>query len=317
MKTTRKKTIALAAAALLVAFLGGCNEYRIAVSVDGNGGGTRAVELTMEEVSGEQVTVDVDEMPRIFAIGDDATERIERRTTDDGSQQLVYRTSRTMKTPADWAAAKTDVQIDAALAGGDFADVRFTNSVSVETDRSASGRRYTYRETFAWRGLLDVLAEKMADRYVFRMAERFPDLTGEEKAGLRGAMAGVITVGFKSMREKDDEMEKLREFASLVTEQSAAILGDRITGSAKSHVFDLAHDVITDPQDILAAQIQRVLPGVLVAGHTGIVLEVTMPGRIVETNGTISGESTVRWEIQPLDMFSVPREALAISEIAD
>lgn len=315
MKTKLNRRIAAVAAVLLIALLGGCNEYRIDVAVDENGGGTRALELVMQNVDGEQVTVDVGEMPEIYMVGDEG--RLERRIADDGSEELVYRTTSRMDGPAAWKNANMDIQIDGAAGKDGERTVRFANDISVETGRSTAGRRVTYRETFAWEGLLDVLAGEIADRYVRRLEERFPGLSGEEKAELRGAMNGVVTMGFRGMGEDDDEMEELRRFAALVTEQSVAILGDRITGSAKSHVFDIAHDVITDPQDIVAMHIQRRLPGVLVAGHTGILLEVTMPGRIVETNGEIVEGSTVRWEIQPLDMFSVPREARVISEIAD
>ena len=315
METKRNKRILALAAVLLVALLGGCNEYRIAVDVDENGGGTRTLELVMKEVEGEQVTIDADRMPGIYMIGDE--DAVERRTGEDGSDELVYRATRRMSGPADWKGVKMDIRIDGASVEKSDRTVRFTNDVSVETGRSTAGRRVTYRETFAWEGLLDVIAGEIADRYVRRLEERFPGLSGEEKAELRGAMNGVVTMGFKSMGEEDDEAEKLRRFAALVTEQSVAILGDRITGSAKSHVFDIAHDVITDPQEIIAGQIQRRMPGVLVAGYTGILLEVTMPGRIVETNGEIVEGSTVRWEIQPLDWFSVPREARVTSEIAD
>ena len=83
--------------------------------IDENGGGTRSLELVMKQIEGEQITVDADRMPGIYMIGDD--ERVERRTGEDGAEELVYRTTRRMSGPADWKGVKMDIRIDGAPEG--------------------------------------------------------------------------------------------------------------------------------------------------------------------------------------------------------
>jgi hypothetical protein len=50
-------------------------------------------------------------------------------------------------------------------------------------------------------------------------------------------------------------------------------------------------------------------------GATSIELTLRLPGKVVETNGTVGEDGAVRWKMELLDAFGEPMEFHARSEL--
>jgi hypothetical protein len=285
--------------------LAGCQRMVAESVVNAEGGGRRALTLIMEE---EPPAAD----PGVY-MGVTAARGWKESVTDetDNEGKLRHLPTHHRETRvsglADWAGVSGDLRVVAAAPGQPHAEVVLDNRVSVERGQGT----YTYRETFAWNGALEVLAGFVADRFRDETAAAYPRLDPAQLAELRGLAAGICTMGARAADGADGGLE-LDEDLAIAT---LADLAHPIVGGDPARVRDIAATAIKDPAGTFDDLFNRELPGYALAGTTTLELSVVLPGRVVETNGKVGDNGVVTWSFQLGDPLVGPRECWARSEV--
>jgi len=316
----RARTAAVLACATL-ALVAGCRRLEMDVTVDREGGGERRLTMTVEERDASPGAPTETQARELLGVTEARGWRagVAEKTGDDGRTRSLTTYTRTWRAGSlrDWSAASGDICMKAAPAGAPRASVQLANRVEVETGRGTGVDTWTYRETFAWSGLLEALVAVAADGYRDAVASAYPFLDATELAELRGLARGAFTVGMRAGGggKDGDEMDEEMVIAALADE-SATIVARARPGAATGRLQEIATAVVKDQDDAIGDFMDRELPGVALAGETAIVLTVRLPGRIVETNGQVADDGSVRWEFGGGDPLGRPQVCWARSEVA-
>ncbi len=281
--------------------LAGCQRMVAESVVNADGGGRRTLTLILDE---EPPAAD----PGVYMGVTTARgwqPSVTEETDENGKLRRLptHRRESRVNRLADWAAVSGDLRVLAAAPGKPHADLHLANQVSVELGQGT----YTYRETFAWDGVMDVLVAFVADRYRDQAAAAYPRLNATQLAELHGLARGVCTMGARAASGL--------EFDETLAIDTLAALSHDAIGEDPVRLRELAASAIHDEDKAVEAYIERELPGYSLAGTTTLELSVVLPGRVVETNGKIGDDGVVTWSFQLGDPLVGPRECWARSEV--
>ncbi|UCG84744.1 MAG: hypothetical protein JSW71_12370 [Gemmatimonadota bacterium] len=310
----------LAAAALGI---GGCTEYRIETTLRADGSGVRSEKMVVEPFEDE---ADNARFRANFGYLMFATEDFRwthREEVDDEDTVHVFLRETRITDHDSWAdlsgtvhirgAAATDA--DSTVGSVRLGDVHFRNRVRLERGRVTEGISFTYRETFYWENLADVLVEYIVREYTSAVVARYPDLNSAQRGELDGLVTGAVwfAVGQGLFEASGDEESELVSALGRSTAVRAAEIVQRRYPDATSGFFaDVLEEVYSD-DDRSEDFIQRQLPGVQLAINSGIVFQLSMPGRVLSSNAHDRYGATLIWEFVPGDALTAPLEIHAES----
>ena len=324
MSTTKRNLITRARAATLIgcaalALVAGCRRLELDVNVNRDGGGERRLTMTVEP--GDKSADKPTEAQARELLGVTAArgwrEGVTQQTDEKGRPQQLTTYTRESRVASlgDWSATGGDIRMLAAPAGAPHAEARLTNRVEVEMGRSSAGATWSYRETLTWTGLLEALAGAAADRYRDQVAAAFPALGAVELAELHGLACGAFTVGIRAGGAGKDgsDMDEDLVIAAMVA-GSVPVLARARPGAATDRLQEIATAVVKDEDNFIGKLLDREFPGFGLAGQTRIVLPLRLPGRVVETNGTLADDGSITWDFGGGDLLGKPRICWAKSE---
>ncbi len=320
---------AVAAFVLSLVGLGGCIEYNIETTLDSDGGGVRREEMVVEvgdsgDSSSLRFRVSDAEFGQLMNVGKNERWNHSLRVEDEDTLHVFKRETRVNNLAA-WADLSDDVRIAGATSAGAgssvgrirLGDVYFRNTVRVESGTVAAGRSYTFRETFYWENLLDVLVEWYV-RYVKNtIGSQYPDLTAEE----RGEIVGFVKGGLWAAIDRglldasgDEEEQLMAAFVDRAAQQSMRVVRQRYP-NADAGAFERMLRQIYDEEDQLEEFIAKELPGVELAANSEVVFRLNMPGRVTDSNAHDHDGETLVWKFGPGDAVTAPVELFAQSVI--
>ena len=318
--STGRALVPLAVACAALVLLGGCRRLEMDVNVARDGGGERRLVMTVEPGDVGRDTLSEGQVRELLGVtaGRGWRDGTSERTGDDGKPQVVTTYTRASRVAAlgDWPRAGSDIRMRAAADGAPHADVQLGSRVAVETGRGAGVTTWTYRETFAWDGLQELFAGVAADRYRDAMAAAFPALGATELAELRGLARGAFTVGVRAGGAGEREADLDEELVIGALADAAAGVVGRARGGSAERLREVAAAVVKDQDNVIGDYLDRELPGVAIAAETTFALTLRLPGRVVETNGEVAADGSVRWEFGGADPAGRPLECWARSESA-
>ncbi|NIN72614.1 MAG: hypothetical protein GTO46_11975 [Gemmatimonadetes bacterium] len=316
--------VQIAALTLTLFGLGGCVEYTIETTLNADGSGLRREEMVVDENEGEWVDVSYAQFGELMFVagGHGWTHREEVR---DGDTLHVFRREKVLSDFAAWVDVSGDVHIAGATAATASAsvgrvslgDVHFRNASRVETGQVAEYTTFTYRETFYWENLLDVLVEFFVQSFADMMDARYADLT----SGERGEIVGLVRGGLWSAVDQGildaaDEEEK-RLYAAFIdrTAPQAAEIARHSHPGADEGSFREMLQRLYDDDEPLEEFMDEKLPGLALAINTVIVFRLNMPGRVTNSNSHDRDGNTLVWEFGPGDAGPGPVEIYAESVV--
>jgi hypothetical protein len=304
--------------------LGGCIEYRIETTLNADGSGIRHEEMIVDENEDAEVNVSHADFGELMFV----TERYRwthREEVQDDDSTHVFRRETRVRDLASWADVSDDVHI-AGAAGAEagstvgrisLGDVHFRNTVKVETGRVAEYTSFTYRESFYWENVIDVLVEYFVQSFVHTLDAEYPDLTAEQRGELvglvRGGLFSAMDQGLLDADDADEEEELMSSFIDLTTAQAIRIVRQRYPDAGEESFSNTLRQLIDDV-DGLDEFMQR-LPGLQLAFNSEIVFRLNMPGQVTASNAHDRDGATLIWKFGPGDATSEPVEIFAESQV--
>ncbi len=319
----RCQRVYVAALAMALPLLAGCIEYRIEATMNADGSGVRHEEMIVDDDEDAGIDMSRADFAALMSVTEKHRWTYREQVEDDDTVHVFRRETR-IRDIASWADVSDDVHIAGATGASaasnvghiSLGDVHFRNSVRVETGRVAEGTSFTYRETFYWDNLPDVLIEYFAQSFVHTMDARYPDLTSEQ----RGELLGLVRGGLWSATDQglleagDDEEEALvSAFSRRTGIQAARIVRQSYPAADEEFFENLLRELYEDDEDRLDDFIERKLPGVQLAINCAIVFRLNMPGRVTASNAHNREGDTLIWEFGPGDAATAPLEIIAES----
>ena len=287
----------------------GCPRYEIETTVGRDGGGRRVVTLEADGDISQGTDVTTAEFLSLFGLDEGRGWITTSRAGDD---KLVFTCEEQIADPAGWSNLECDLQVRGSLSEGPLEEIRFREEVAVETRRGAEGRTVAYRATFGWHGLQEALTDLVVGHFSESVARQYPFLNKAELAELRGLFAGHFSVGWLTEGEDVCSLEEDTVLASFASLAEPIVRAARPTADV-SALRVLAEESADGADSLVSEQ----LPGVELAVFASANLRLTLPGRILETNGTIVGDGTVEWKLDLLDerMLRGPLEIYASASV--
>jgi len=322
-----KPDITFGRSATLATLLGllvcsGCQHYEVAVTIEPDGSGQRRVALIDDGNWQEQNSPTFSELRQLFCVtaeeGWQPLAEMPGRAKSDSQQTEVgfWRDAR-VSDLSNWYERSGDIQIRGTLAAGPYEKVRFRNSVAVEMGEDPHGRTYTYRESFTWTGLEQVVVDFVADHFRATMADAYPFLGGEELAELRGLMTGHLSLGWFALAVADQLEENAQPIVQSVAARAAAIVRRARPNADLRRVRPLVEHEVLLQGDEGDAFLEENLPGFFAVGFTEIQLSVKLPGLVTETNGERGDGGVVSWKIDVFDAATLPIQLYARSHLVE
>jgi hypothetical protein len=307
--------------------VGGCIEYRIDTTLNADGSGSRHEEIIVDE-DGDMSWFSVDhsvsagDFQVLMHVDPDRWTR-ELGVEDDDTVHVLRRETR-IRDLASWAEVSGGVRISGArpadaaerLGHLQLGDVQFLTSVRVESGQVPEGRSFTYRETFYWESLIDVLVEYVLVQVRDSLDAHYPGLNSERRGEIvglvRGGLWGIMDSGILDVGG-DEEEALVTAFADRTAEQVMRIVHRRYPEADEKSFSDMLRRIYDDEDDRLEDFIESKLPGVLLALNTEIVFRLNMPGRVTASNAHDRDGTTLIWEFSPADPATEPVEIFAES----
>lgn len=304
------------------AFLGGCIEAKIAVTVQPDGTGRREVEIAWELESLQELELSVDGFQELLDLQEASGWSASRETRwADGGERtfLVFRRTLEIESLEGWPRQGGDIDIRAGKDDPRFLGhtVRAGNEVSVELARSGHGRSITYRETFRIEGMKELMDQFQSERFASQVAQAFPQLTEADRAELRGLYFGHLALQRSLYGQDDEDPDQIQKLADSLARHARRVVENRAPGVETGELDRLARNVLVDEDEALDQHLVDELPGVLIAALFGIKLEVTMPGEVVDTNADQRSEGYVAWEFQLWSAIDEPVQLFVRAEMPE
>lgn len=305
--------------------LGGCIEYRIETELRADGSGVRQEKMIVEEFDDE---ADNDRFRSNFGYLMFVTEDFRwdhREEVEDGDTLQVFVRETPISDIQSWVDLTGKVHIAGTALGGDasigsipLSDVHFRNRVRVETGRVSGGTSYTYRETFYWENLAEVLIEYLAQSFADGVTNRYPDIDAGQQEELKGAAraGGWFAVGqgiFEAGGDEEDEIAST--MARRIASRAVRIVEESYQNAREEFFEGLVERIYEDEDDQFEHFVLEELPGVELAINSEIVFHLRMPGRITASNAHDRERNTLIWEFAPGDALSAPLEIVAESVV--
>jgi len=310
----RKAWLGVAVVALLLTT--GCKDFTVETMINADGSGTRAVTLEAGSVENDSTGLTLDQYRQLLGVTEQRGWHLAwEEPPEGGERNAVF--SRNARIPGidAWGEVSGDITLQGALTGSPFASVRCLNEVRATTAQGAQSTTYDYSETFDWYGLREAIVDFVATRLLEEVAREFPGTTLEDRAELRGLVAGVTAMELPRLFDTSDEERASLPMVKTVGVYGTRILSRRGIAATPADLEAIAVRVLDDPENRLEDFLATSLPGVYAVAPTNVALSVTLPGTIVESNADAVEDSMARWEFGILDALRGPVTLHATSEL--
>lgn len=277
--------------------LNGCVRTRIGVTLDSDGSGTRSNEISWKEGTLDDLGLSEADVRELLDL-DPARGWISRREArpDDGGQMqphLVFARETPIASIADWTRDGADLSVRTAPG----APTRLVDTVAVEVGRGAGYRILEYRETFDARSVKELLDRHLAERIAQAVATARPSLEERKVTELRGLFRAHLHHFPSIVLDDDDSEAALREFVAIAGPQAAWIVADgRPSAEDMDAMRQLLQRAFDDRDESIDRYLEQEVPGVSLLALMNLDFEITVPGRIVETNADRSSDGFAAWE---------------------
>lgn len=296
MKISPRTLLALGFSILLL-LAAGCKQYKIEVTMNEDGSGTRKVKLTIPTSVEDNLEMGIEEFRLLFGLDEGEGWKMARevKKTEEGKEEekYIFTLDTRAKRISSWRAMSGDLDVRGTLAEGPLADVGFHNEIEVER---VEGNMITYRETLTWNMLKESLVDISAAFLTKRLKEEYPFIEEKDLPGMHNLLAGIITMAWYAEELEDDR---------LTDEMALTAAGDYIRfmieknypGKDLSGLPEVLNRIFDEEgEKFFDKAFRDNLPGAYQAGQTAIAFMVTMPGEIVETNATHVEDNTAVWK---------------------
>ncbi len=305
----------------LFLFSYGCKDYKVDVKLNPDGSGERTVELSMKELSEGGLEIEADEFRKLFHLDKSEWEYIEYSKEKEGAQsgksgKHVYRRTQKAKSIKDWREMGGDIHIRATLDDKRFAKVAISNAIDVELGTSQDGRSLTYRETLTCTKLRQAALTFMSNGFHDKVAAAYPMLGKEVLTELRGLVMGYFAIGYHQQDKSECDISE-EIILDMLTEDASAIIKKTHPEVDLTQLREIINKTLEDQEDELDQFVKENLPGMYLAGHSAIILNLEMPGRIVGHNADEVDGQKLTWKIDLLNAFVKPVKIYALSDLAD
>ena len=309
-----------------------CRGYDVNVTVAPDGSGTRTLMLNTDIKSPDDPQLL--QMAELFDLTeargwkriDPAPVEAERTgvaapfSALNEQESVVFERRTKAKNAQGWDRSSGDIHIlGRALAGpgtpvaGPRADqdVEFQNVVALEVGTQAGRSTVTYRERFAWTGLLEWLTAHSAERFAQVLKESYPFLTDPDLAEMRGYVAGQLTAAIVGRKPKDNLNVMLEPLAGPLEDYTRRVILRRRPDADVGGLRARCESLLDGEGDELETSLATELPGVDLAVLASIDLKVTLPGPVVDSNADETDGNVAIWHIDLWDALGQPIEAYA------
>jgi len=295
MKNMIKPLIPIGMMIGLLLISSGCKQYKVEVSLNRDGSGTRTIEMRASTIGEEDFEIELDEFRKLFGLDEKRgwTMKREVKTPTDELETGIFTLERTAKGFSSWRAMSGDLDVRGTLEKGPLEDVSFHNEIEVER---GDGNTITYRETLTWNALKEKAVDMNAAFFTERLALEYPFLSKEDKNEIQSFLAGMITVSWYAEEVAEEKMED-ELYTQAARDYIAYLIKGKYPDKDMSGLAETLDRIMKEEgEEYLDRILKEKLPGVYLAGHTSITFMITMPGKIVDSNATSVEGNTAVWK---------------------
>jgi hypothetical protein len=338
----------VAALALLPA--AGCVRYDIETTIRGDGSGVRSLNVTVPEGFENKWDISFEGFRRLFGVAEENGWTYKKVMLPPGETLLplvlpekkgpeavaepieahLFRRDTEIPHAESWAGQSGDIRIVGLVQGDSVSmigvgvkvrdekgfpipTITFENSIQVTSGWYDDRPTRTYRETFRWDNLTEVLADDRIRAVQPRIDREYPRLTPERRGELIGLLRGgiwsAVEQGSFTMKESE-RAEKLAPLVDRLTRQCVALVRQDEPGAADSVLRDRIEELIVHGEETDDARIEK-LPGVALAYNTEFTLRLKMEGKVLETNAQERQDDALLWRFTPAEAMARPVEIYA------
>lgn len=309
----------------------GCHEMSVETTLDVDGSGVRNMKLQVE-VEEEDSLMSLSDYRQLMNVTEDRgwSHQKTTRNSERSGEVTEYHTF-TRRARADDIAGLSAMSGDIYIIGthnSPLSDrVYFANTIDVATGMSPRGRTLTYRETFAWSGLVEVLLDYRLERRRPQLRDAYPSLSPrqlDEWLGFfRGTFLCAVDNGIFDTATGDRARRFGRSMERVVRYAMEMVRADD-PDADPSIITNTVRSIFVEWDELDETAEEMGLMGVVLAIGLDLTLRVDVPGRIVDTNADrreagaapAAGRQKLVWEIHPGDAVTRPIEVYVKSEVA-
>ncbi|MEQ9569682.1 MAG: hypothetical protein RLN75_05785 [Longimicrobiales bacterium] len=314
MKTFRRSM--RAATFALAATAAGCVDYTIDTTIRADGSGTRVERMEVTRNSDLDLTAETFQALTGARPSDGWSSRT-RVDTDGDTTWIVERTA-TIDAWAGWVRPsgtallkgappdRADERVGLVRLG----DVVYRDSLAVtRAPGEGGGEVVTYREWFVWHDAAAAVVEALVEQARRDLRERYPALSDEDRGTILGYFRGRLWAAGEAGAFSDPDADALIDDAVARTAAHAArVMGEPAREPGLRALFSAVVDVGSPEAE---ATFEGLLPGLTLGFNTSMVVRVTLPGTIVDTNADEREGNTLEWRFSPFDDLARPIELRA------
>ena len=319
MNISFKPLLILGLVFVLLLLSSGCKQYKVEVTVNEDGSGSRIIQLSTTTIGEGDLEVGLDEFRALFGLDEKRGWKMKRevKKTEEGGNpdKYIFTLDRSIKGISSWQATSGDLDVRGTLDKGPLEDVSFHNEIEVER---GDGNTITYRETLTWNELKEKAVDINATFFAGRLAQEYPFLSKEDQDEIRSFLAGMITVAWYAEEVADEKM-KDELYTQAARDYIAYLIKEKYPDKDISGLGETLDRIMKEEgEEYLDRILQEKLPGVYLTGHTSIAFMVTMPGKILDTNAPNVEGNTAIWKYDlMLVAFNHPVELYVKSEMTE
>lgn len=304
----------------MLILLAGCNSLTVSVSIDENGAGTRVFQARLDSELSETSSPTLSQACTLLGITpENGWKRIRQDQANDSSEKkrVVFERTTPVADAASWRQASGDLAIRGALDESGPGQLLFSNDIDLSIDRQAGHRIFRYSETFSWVSFLEYYTEYESNRIWRELSSRYHSLEPEDEIEIKALLSGVIAMA-TDLETSDEKCEGVDDILERTVEkQLFRIVHRSHPDVGQEDISPVLDRIFDDSNDQFEEQLQREMPGAYLATKTEIVLKVTFPGTLIESNAhTIEGQ-TASWTIHPLDAIARPLQLRLQSDVIE
>lgn len=308
-RSMRAVTFALAATAA------GCVDYTIDTTIRADGSGTRVERMEITRNSDFDLTSGAFEALTGARPSDGWSTRT--RVDDDGDTVRIVERATAIDAWSGWAPSGTTLlrgavpeRADERLGLVRLGDIVYRDSLAVTRTPGEGGREVvTYHEWFVWHDAAEAVVEALVEQARRDLRERYPALDDERRGTILGYFRARLWAAGEAGAFSDPDADALIDDAVARTAAHATrVVGEPAREPALLALFSAVVDVGSPEAE---ATFEDLLPGLTLGFNTSLVVRVTLPGTIVDTNADEREGNTLEWRFSPFDDLAGPIELRA------
>lgn len=330
MKPIRHRTRAgLVGSGILYLAIGGCVDYAVETTLDPDGSGTRTIQVDVTDSSGqlEKYGLSPEEFREVMHFSNRQGWSHETEVQRDGDTVHVFRFEKRMADLGSWSDANGEIAISGVPPGRaqstlgylTLGDLLFQNRIWIRVEGSGSkSSTLRYQEQFLWENGTDALIEFVLKSMEGSLQEAYPRLSERERGELLGfARASLWSAIEEGILDADgDEEDRLWDrVVDRTSSQGIKIVGEHYPEAREESLREHLDVFSGEGEGTAGEELDQLLPGMSLAMNTNIVMRLTMPGQVTNTNAHKREGSTLVWEFSPTDALAAPIVLIAESVV--